>query len=80
MVKSGMDLRAYLEREETTYSAFARQIGVSPQAVQRYVVGERRPSAEIMTAIAHATDGDVRPNDFFDPPSNDSTPDTKVAI
>ena len=69
----------YLEQQKLTYSAFARKIGVSPQAVRRYVTGERRPSADIMTAIAQATDGEVRPNDFFDSPSNDN-PDSKVAI
>lgn len=74
-----MDLRAYLEREETTYSAFARKIGVSPQAVQRYVKGDRRPSAEIMTTIRGATDGAVQPNDFFDFPSNTNEPERRAS-
>lgn len=62
-----MQLREYLDRREITIPVFAERIGVSVQAVHRYVTGERTPRPEVMKRIAAVTQGDVEPNDFYTP-------------
>jgi Helix-turn-helix len=59
-----MQLRAYLDDRKITIPAFAAAIGVSVQAVHRYVAGDRVPRKEVMARIKAATDGKVQPNDF----------------
>lgn len=62
----GMELAAYLQRERTTYSAFARSIGTNhARTVERYAKGQQRPNAVMMQRITVATSGEVTPNDFF---------------
>jgi DNA-binding transcriptional regulator YdaS (Cro superfamily) len=60
-----MHLKQYLADAEITIPAFAGKIGVSVQAVHRYVAGERTPHRRIMERITRVTDGKVQPNDFF---------------
>lgn len=60
-----MELRQYLDGRAITITAFADSIGVSVQAVHRYLNGERVPKREVMERIAAVTCGKVRPNDFF---------------
>lgn len=62
-----MELRQYLDDHEIPVSAFATAIGVSVQAVHRYLTGERIPKREVIERIARATGGKVQPNDFFTP-------------
>jgi predicted transcriptional regulator len=59
-----MKLQTYIKREKLTPEAFGDLIGVSRQAVDRYVEG-RVPETEVMRKIILATKGRVRPNDFF---------------
>jgi hypothetical protein len=60
-----MQLRQYLSDNNIEIPAFARDIGVSVQAVHRYVSGERTPRKEVMERIQAQTAGDVQPNDFY---------------
>ena len=61
-----MKLKTYIETEELTEAAFARKIGVSQVAVNRYCAGHRLPGRSVMQKIAAETNGAVTPNDFFD--------------
>jgi transcriptional regulator with XRE-family HTH domain len=60
-----MELRQYLDAQDIPVSAFAEDIGVSVQAIHRYLNGERIPKREVMDRITRATAGKVQPNDFF---------------
>ena len=60
-----MRLRDYLARRNLTLTKFAAELGVSPEAVRRYVSGLRVPRPEIMARIVDRTGGAVQPNDFF---------------
>ena len=75
-----MKIGAYRKQKGLTLAELALKVGVTEGSMSRYENGERTPAREIMVAIREATAGAVQPNDFFDPPSNDSTPDTKVAV
>jgi transcriptional regulator with XRE-family HTH domain len=46
-------------------AAFADRLGVSVQAVHRYLNGERLPRPDVMVRIAEITGGAVKPNDFY---------------
>lgn len=62
-----MQLALYLERQGTSYTAFARLIGTKhARTVERYAKRQQRPNAAMMQAIVAATCGAVTPNDFFD--------------
>jgi len=60
-----MRLRAYLDGHDISISAFAEAIGVSVQAVHRYLGGDRIPRPEVMQRIVVQTKGAVRPDDFY---------------
>jgi transcriptional regulator with XRE-family HTH domain len=62
-----MQLRAYLDTHAIPISVFADRLGVSVQAIHRYINGERTPKPAVMARIASATCGKVQPNDFFEP-------------
>lgn len=59
-----MQLREYLSDQKISIPAFAEAIGVTVQAVHRYVSGERAPRHEVMERIAAETGGKVQPNDM----------------
>ena len=75
-----MKIGAYRKQKGLTLAELALKVGVTEGSMSRYENGERTPAREIMVAIREATAGAVQPNDFFDSPWNDSTPDTKVAV
>ena len=60
-----MQLRQYLTKRNIAIPAFAERIGVTQQAVHRYLTGERLPRRDVMERIKAATGGAVQPNDFF---------------
>jgi len=64
-----MQLRQYLATRNIPIPAFAASIGVSVQAVHRYLSGERTPRRAVMERIQAATDGEVQPNDFYTEPA-----------
>lgn len=59
-------LRRHLFENKISFPTFAETIGVSVQAVHRYVSGERVPRHEVMERIATATGGRVQPNDMHE--------------
>jgi len=63
-----MKLTDFIEENSTTRAAFARQIGTSRQAVNRYCAGDRFPTKKIMTRIWEQTHGHVTADDFMDLP------------
>ena len=60
-----MKLSSYLDINDISDAGFARQLGVSRQAVQRYRTADRRPAEEIILKIYLVTKGAVTPNDFM---------------
>ena len=60
-----MDLRSYLDVHDISIAVFADLLGVSVQAVHRYVNNERLPRPDVMVRIAEVTGGAVKPNDFY---------------
>ena len=59
-----MHLRTYLSRNGLTQSAFAKELGVKRQTVDRWLRGDRVPRPEMMRQIARVTDGKVGPEDL----------------
>jgi hypothetical protein len=68
---SGAEMRLfeYLDQSKTSVPDFARLIGISPEAVRRYLVGERNPRTSVMMEIIRHTNGRVTPNDFVVAPA-----------
>lgn len=62
-----MNLADYLAAHDVSAAAFARRIGKTRAAVSTWLGGIRVPNKTTMSAIVKATDGKVRPNDFFPP-------------
>lgn len=60
-----MDLRAYLSTNKISLPAFAELVGVSVQAIHRYVSGDRMPRLEVLEKIKEVTGNKVQPNDFL---------------
>lgn len=58
-----MNLGQYI-RDNTTVTDFAKKLGRSRAQVHRYILG-RNLSKSIIEEICAATDGAVRPADFF---------------
>lgn len=59
-------LSEYLKDRNLSRAEFGNIIGVSQVAITRYINGLRIPRSVHLEAIAKATDGAVKPNDFFD--------------
>lgn len=60
-----MTLKDWLAAKRMSAARFAGIIERSPEAVRRYVTGERIPDRDTMPLIVTATRGKVTPNDFF---------------
>ena len=60
-----MKLKTYLNQTGQTAHNFAERVGCTSATVSRLLSGKRFPSPKLMRAIERATDGNVRPNDFF---------------
>ncbi len=60
-----MTLREFLDTENVPHGQFAARIGVSAEAVRRYLQGKRRPSWDVMPKIIEATGGKVTPDSFL---------------
>lgn len=67
-----MRLSDYIAELKISDAAFAERIGVSRQALSRYLSGDRRPDWAVLNRIVQATDGHVTPNDFLDPKLDES--------
>jgi len=64
-----MKLGDWLEREGIKHPQFAARIARTPEAVRRYVAGDRIPDKDTMPLIVEHTRGAVMPNDFFNVPA-----------
>jgi len=60
-----MTLKEYIQINRISQARFARRCGISRSAINHFIAGRRYPSPEIMRRILLATDGEVKPNDFF---------------
>lgn len=60
-----MKLDEYLAAEDVSIATFAGLIGVSVQAVHRYLSGERIPRPDLMERIEATTGGRVQANDLY---------------
>lgn len=60
-----MLLEHYLTKRGLSHIQFAKSIGVSGEAVRRYLKGERMPTPSVMSKIIDATHGKVTPNDLY---------------
>lgn len=60
-----MNLRTYIGRDRAKLLKLAEDIGVSPTSLYRYMSGDRMPRRAVMQAIVAATDGKVKPADFY---------------
>lgn len=60
-----MKLAAYLAKKKMSQTDFAVAAKISAPMVCRYISGERLPSSKTMKLILAATNGVVKPNDFY---------------
>ncbi len=68
-----MQLREYFDQSKKTIVAFAHEIGVTRDCVQKYLSGKRKPNDEdVLLRIFKATGGLVTANDFYDLPKKPS--------
>ena len=61
-----MKLAAWLDDEGISRAEFGKRIYRSPEAVRRYINGDRIPDKDTMMLIAAETSNRVTANDFFD--------------
>jgi|TARA_R100000426_G_scaffold6028_2_gene8000 transcriptional regulator with XRE-family HTH domain len=60
-----MTLSEYLKAKKISQAKFAYRCNLSRATICRILDGSRYPSPETMRRIFLATDGEVKPNDFF---------------
>jgi DNA-binding transcriptional regulator YiaG len=63
-----MKLKNWLEKQRLTNREFAKMLGVSESAIHRWTAtddGKRLPRPEYIKAIERATEGKVKPQDFY---------------
>lgn len=65
LLKKDMTLSEYLKTNRISQAKFARRCNLSPAAICRILDGNRYPTPETMRRIFLATEGQVKPNDFF---------------
>lgn len=58
-------MREYIDKSAISVTEFAKQIGVSRQAVYDYMSGEKMPKRATMQNIEAVTRGKVKPQDFY---------------
>jgi DNA-binding transcriptional regulator YdaS (Cro superfamily) len=60
-----MRLDKFLIKKAISPTDFATYIGVGPEALRRYLSGERLPAWDVLVHIDRLTEGAVTPNDFL---------------
>jgi transcriptional regulator with XRE-family HTH domain len=60
-----MLLKTYLQNNKITETAFAARLGVSQVTINRYVLGKRFPSPDMIRRIAVETRGKVKVADWY---------------
>jgi transcriptional regulator with XRE-family HTH domain len=63
-----MQLEAFMKDRQWDAAAVASAVGVSPEAVRKWLRGERIPRPAQMRRIVEVTDGAVQPADFYTRP------------
>ncbi|WJW79982.1 helix-turn-helix transcriptional regulator [Bartonella sp. TP] len=58
-------LQHYIKTQCMSQSKLATAIGLKQSAISKYIRGERFPSRNIILKIEKATDGYVRPSDWY---------------
>ena len=61
-----MRLADYLAQKAQSAEEFAREVGVDPVSVRRYLKGKRLPKWDVMQRITKATKKAVTANDFVE--------------
>lgn len=61
-----MTLSAWLTKNELSPTEFARRLRKPQGTIARYVSGDRIPAPSMMKLIMQATNGQVRPDDFYE--------------
>ena len=61
-----MTLKEYIQINKISQARFARRCGISRSAINHFIAGRRYPNPETMRRILLASNGEVKPNDFFD--------------
>jgi len=59
LITSVVMLNDYLTKENISRADFARQLGVTGQAVSRWVMGQSIPRPETQLTVSEITDGQV---------------------
>lgn len=60
-----MTLKEYIQINKISQARFARRCGISRSAINHFIAGRRYPNPETMRRILLASNGEVKPNDFF---------------
>jgi len=60
-----MTLKEYIKINKISQARFARRCGISRSAINHFIAGRRYPNPETMRRILLATNGEVKPNDFY---------------
>jgi DNA-binding transcriptional regulator YdaS (Cro superfamily) len=63
-----VQLKRYLRQHRLVVPEFARLVRTQPDAVRKWINGDRLPAPDSMKAIFEVTKGAVSPNDFYDLP------------
>ncbi len=61
-----MTLKEYIQINKISQARFARRCGISRSAINHFIAGRRYPNPETMRRILLASNGEVKPNDFFE--------------
>lgn len=61
-----MNLKQYLQSEGLTQAAFAKRVNLPQATVNRYVSGARFPDRKNIMLIEAATNGAVKPADWYE--------------
>jgi transcriptional regulator with XRE-family HTH domain len=60
-----MNIRAYLKKSGKTHAEFAKSLGVTRDAVSRWLAKDRYPRRTMVKKIERITNGDVTLQDIY---------------
>ncbi len=60
-----MKLRAYLDQKRLKLREFAAMTGLTASTISRLAAGKQAPSLDVAERIHRATNGRVKPEDFY---------------
>lgn len=74
-----MQLKSFLTKHGLTETAFAERLGVSQVTINRYILGKRFPSPEMILRIAAETGGKVKVADWYEQVASKQSPASESA-